>query len=143
MKVFLDANVLLDVLMAREPFARESARVWALAETGRIEGLVSAVSFTTVYYVTRRTRSRDRAAEAMRILRDVFAVVPCDEGVLNRAIDAGLEDFEDAVQYFSAVAAGAEWIVTRDVAGFPGEGPGVVTPGGFWAVGGVGLEGPR
>jgi predicted nucleic acid-binding protein len=50
MKVFIDTNVLFDVLAKREPFFADSAAIWTLAETGKVEGLVSAVSFTNIFY---------------------------------------------------------------------------------------------
>ncbi len=67
--IFLDTNVLLDVLLAREPFLQHSQRLWSLAERGRIQAAVSAVSFLNVYYIVRRLASRPQADRAVRGLR--------------------------------------------------------------------------
>ena len=59
------------------------------------------------------------ADKTMRLLRDIFSTVPLDGQILDQAIDAGFGDFEDAIQYFSAIRAGADCIVSRDASAFP------------------------
>lgn len=119
MNVFVDTNVLLDVLAKRARFYDDSVAIWTLAEQRRICGMVSAISFTNIYYVVRKLRSRRVALRTMTQLRDTFTPVACDEQILNQAIDAGFDDFEDAVQYFSALRGDASCLVTRDAGDFP------------------------
>ena len=69
----------------------------------------------------------------LEILRGVFKPVACDADVVSLAIDADLTDFEDAVQYFSALASGAEAIVTRNTNHFPSDKLLVATPSAFLA----------
>ena len=133
MRVLVDTNVLLDVLGRREPFWPQAARVWTLAETGRLRACVSAISYNNTYYIVRRWGGRARAKDALRLLRDVFDAVDLTRKVLNQAMDAALADFEDAIQYFSALHAGADVIITRDPGDFPRAGPAVLTPGEFLA----------
>ena len=121
MRTFIDTNVLRDVLAARDPFYDDSAIVWSLAEEGRIEGQVSAVSFKDLFYLLRKWGDTDSAREAVVLVRDAFTPVACDALVINQAIDSGLADFEDAVQYFSAIHAEADCIVTRNPDDFPAE----------------------
>jgi predicted nucleic acid-binding protein len=134
MKVFCDTNVLLDVLALRVPFYEDSARLWSLAEAGRIEGVISAISPTTVFYVIRRLADRRKAWQAMRLLRDVFSASAVDQQILNQAVDAGMQDFEDAVQLFSALRAGAVALVTRDPKHYPADHIPIQTPAEFLAV---------
>ncbi len=119
MRAFLDTNVLLDVLAERMPFYEHSSAVWSLAENGTIEGLVSAFSFTTVFYIVRKWGTADVARDALLALREVFAPAGCDATVINRAIDSELGDFEDAVQYFTAIRAEVDCLLTRDPDDFP------------------------
>ncbi len=133
MKVFVDTNVLLDVLAKREPFYGDSARIWSLAERGRIEAQVSVISFNNVYYVVRRAANRQAAETALRLMRNVFKAVPLDAQVLSQAIDSGFSDFEDAIQFHSAVYAGAGSLVTRDADHFPTEALPVLSPAEFLA----------
>ncbi len=133
MNVFIDTNVLLDVLAKREPFYDDSARVWTLAEHGKISGLVSVLSFSNIYYIVRRLRNRLAADRAMQLLRNTFHPVPCDAQVLHQAMDAGMADFEDAIQYFSALHAGAESLVSRNPGHFPRADLPILTPAEFLA----------
>ena len=133
MNVFLDTNVLMDVLLERRPFVAESRKVWFLAERGKVAGLVSALSFPNIYYVVRKMLGGDTAASMMTLLRDTFTAVPLDEQVLNQAIDAKFSDFEDAIQYYSALRADAECLLTRNVNHFPDSGLRVLSPDEFLA----------
>jgi predicted nucleic acid-binding protein len=119
MKVFFDTNVLIDVVAQRAPFYADSARVWSLAETGKVAGMVSAISFTNIFYIVRKLKGEKTARTALTLLRMNFRAVACDEQALKLAIDADISDFEDAVQYVSALRAGADCIVSRNPSHFP------------------------
>lgn len=118
MRVLFDTNVLLDVLGMRQPHYRDSIRAWNAAESGAIAGLVSADSFTTVFYVMRQASSAERAKQGLALKLETFEVVAIDESVIRDALASPFADFEDAAQYHAAVAAGADGIVTRDATGF-------------------------
>ena len=133
MKVFVDTNVLLDVLAKREPFYEDAARIWSLAERGRIEAQISVISFNNVYYVVRRGADRQAAEKALRLMRNVFMPVPLNAQVLSQAIDAGFSDFEDAIQFHSAVYAEAGCLITRDADHFPATAFPVLSPAEFFA----------
>jgi predicted nucleic acid-binding protein len=131
--VFVDTNVLLDVLLSRQPFVEDAQRVWSLAERGQIQGAVSAASFLNVYYVVRRLASRQQAERAVRGMRAIFQVVPVDREIIDQAIDARSADFEDAVQNACAVRAGAACIVTRDERHFARSSIPAIAPDAFLA----------
>ncbi len=128
MDVFFDTNVLIDVLAKRQPFYPDSARLWTLAEQGRVKGFISVISFNNIYYVVRKLCTRRMADRMMVLLRDTFTPVPLDKQILDQAIDAGLKDLEDAIQYFSAIRAGVACIVSRDAKTFPTSDLPVLTP---------------
>jgi predicted nucleic acid-binding protein len=133
MNVFLDTNVLMDVLLERQPFALDAQRLWFLAERGKIEGAVSALSFANVYYVVRKTRGHDFALAMLKAMRDTFRIVGCDEQILQQAIDARFSDFEDAVQYFSALRMDAACMVSRNPGHFPKSSIPIFTPHDFFS----------
>lgn len=133
MRVFVDTNVLLDVLAERKPHYDASAAVWLLAESGRLDAAVAAVSFTNCWYLVRRFGGAAAAGKALRLLRDVFRPVDLTAQILNQAIDARLDDFEDAVQYHSAVQARAKCLLTRNVDHFPRTPIPVLSPAEFLA----------
>jgi len=104
----------LDILAKREPFYAASAEVWSLVESGAIQGCISAISFNNIYHVIRKTAGKRNADKALRILRDIFVPVAPDTLILNQAIDSTMNDFEDAIQFHSAIRAGADCLITRD-----------------------------
>ena len=129
MRALVDTNVLLDVLGRREPHWTQASQIWTLAETGRLEACISAISYNNVYYIVRKWGGKERAESALRLLRDVFATVDLPQKVLLQAMDARLQNFEDATQYFSAIHAGADTILTRNTEDFPRAGPTAMMPG--------------
>jgi predicted nucleic acid-binding protein len=133
LKAFIGTNVLLDVLLKREEFHDDSAAVWTLAESGKIRGMISPVSVTNVYYIVRRLCDHRTAMEGARLLRDAFVLVKCDERAITQAIDAGFKDLEDGVQYFCAVQAGAQCIISRDPGDFGRSDLPVLSPAEFLA----------
>ena len=133
MNVFLDTNVLIDVFLERNPFLADSQKVWFLAERGRIKGFVSALTFPNIFYVARRLRGPEAAGAMMTMLRDTFVPVSLDAQILNQAIDAGFSDFEDAIQYFSALRADVDCLLTRNPSHFPVKNLAVLTPEDFLA----------
>jgi hypothetical protein len=96
-------------------------------------GLVSALSFPNIYYVARKALGAEAALSMMSLLRDTLAAVPLDEQILNQAMDAKFPDFEDAIQYFSALRADAECLLTRNPDHFPRSRLRVLSPTEFLA----------
>lgn len=128
MTAFIDTNVLLDVLACRKPFHAAASRIWTLAERGSVRAFVSAISFNNIYYITRKASGKERADQALRLLRDVFEVVPVDARILNLAMDDRIADFEDAMQFHSAVQSRVRHLVTRDPDDFPGGTITIISP---------------
>lgn len=119
MILFVDTNVILDVFIRRQPFYEDSSCIWTLCETGKITGFVSALSLPNVFYVLRRAQGYKAAKKGMGFMRDVFSIVPLDAQITNQAIDADIKDFEDAIQFFSALRAGADSLITRNTKDYP------------------------
>jgi predicted nucleic acid-binding protein len=127
-KIFLDTNILLDVILRRNEFYEQSAKVWADCETRKIQGFVSAISLNNTQYVLRKRVSQGTVLEYVRFVMDIFTIVPLDEMILRLAVDFPHKDFEDAIQTFSAVQAKADCIVTRDRQHFSGDYLPVLSP---------------
>jgi predicted nucleic acid-binding protein len=128
MRLFLDINVVLDVLADREPCVEHSAAVLTSLDGTEIEGLIAAHSVTTLYYLTSRHLGHKRAVTALIELPEHLSVTPLDEDILLRALSLGWDDVEDAVQGISAQRAEADFIVTRNPADFEAASVPVVTP---------------
>lgn len=118
MRVLFDTNVLLDVLLNREPFVHASSRLLARVERRQIEGMISATSVTTIDYLVGKAVGRDRAAEAVRALLSMCSIATVDRVVLELALVAGFRDFEDAVLHEAGRIAGADVLVSRNEGDF-------------------------
>ena len=118
MKVLFDTNVVLDVLLEREPHVEAAAKLFALVDNGRINGWICATTATTIFYIAARSFGRRRARDQVHGLLGLFEVAPVDKDVLDGALAIDFPDHEDAVLHEAARAAGATVIVTRDRDGF-------------------------
>ena len=112
--VFVDTDVILDLLARRDPFYPHAARLFSQAERGTLKACVSALSFANLFYILRKETSGRRATEILKLFREVVTVLPVDDGIVSNALNAGFADFEDAVQYHAALAAKVPIIVTRN-----------------------------
>lgn len=119
MRVLVDTNIVLDFLLQREPFFQDTEPLFQAIDVGEIVGYVTATTLTDIFYISRRhTRNVEKARQAISEMLTAMMICPVDRVVLESAFNSGLDDFEDAVQIFSAVTQGLEAIVTRDARGF-------------------------
>lgn len=128
MRLFIDLNVVLDVLTRREPWFEHSAAVLSLINGMDREGYVAAHSVTTLEYLLSKHQGRGRAAAALIDLLALVRAVDVGHETLLQALSLGWSDFEDAVQAVCALASNADYLVTRDPRGFPALSIPVVTP---------------
>ncbi len=118
MKVLVDTNVILDVLLKRHPFGESALRIFALVETGEIAGYLCGTTVTTIYYIVRKNLGVDVARKCLSSLLKLFEIAPVNRPVLLDALTLDFGDFEDAVLHESARAISADGIITRDIADF-------------------------
>lgn len=114
MNVLFDTNVILDVLLEREPFVDTASKLFALVDNGRIKGSICATTVTTIFYITAKDFGSRRARDQVHGLLGLFEIAPVDRDVLDGALDVDFPDYEDAVLHEAARAVGATAIVTRD-----------------------------
>lgn len=118
MRVLLDTNVVLDVLLRRGDWVSQGEVVWQESVAGRLEGCITASSLTDVFYIARRLAGQDRARQAIRECLDALTVLSVGREDLECAYGLAATDFEDAVQISATIRAGLDAIVTRDPSGF-------------------------
>jgi predicted nucleic acid-binding protein len=114
LKIILDTNVVLDVLLERKPFAGPAAEIFALAEQSEIDATLCATTITTVDYLLNQSLPEKDARQALWKLLGLFEVASVNRLVIERALRSRIRDFEDAVLDESGQLAGAECIVTRN-----------------------------
>lgn len=128
MNLFIDTNVIIDVVARRPQFYEASAAILTLLEKDKFEGFVSAISFNNIHYIIRKQGGKTKAKHAIHTLLTTFDIVSLDDRIITRAIDADFNDFEDGIQFFSAVRCNADYLISRNVRDFPHDDIPVLTP---------------
>lgn len=113
-KIFLDTNIVIDFLGERELLYEASAKIVTLADQKKVKVFTSPTSITTVYYILSKFESSKTALEKIRKFKLLCDISIMDNEVVEKAIHSGFKDFEDAMQYFSAIASNCELIITRN-----------------------------
>lgn len=128
-KLFLDTNVIIDVLVRLEEFFLASANILELGATGRCHLYATALSFINGLYISRRTLGSVVALEHIKVLRNFVDVSPMGKREFDQALLIEGKDVEDNLQYCSALASHCNAIITRNKKDFPQNGPiAVFTP---------------
>ncbi len=128
-KLLVDTNVILDLLAKREPFYDSAAKLFSLADKKKVILSISSLTFANTNYVLTRLKSADKSREILRRFRVLVKVLSIDDKVVDLALnDNNFKDFEDGLQYYSAIENGQEIIITRDLSGFKESHIPVMTP---------------
>lgn len=128
MKVLLDTNIIVDDALEREPFWETSEQVLLLVEQRQVEGYISASTFGDLYYIIRKARGRDWTLNYLMQLVTFCQVATVERDAINMALAANFKDFEDAIQYSSAVINNLDAIITRNAQDFLVTIPRILTP---------------
>jgi len=113
--VFLDCNVILDLLAVRRPFYQVAAKVFMEIQKGGLEAYTSPIIFGTLFYLLSKEHGEKKALEHLRKLRALLQVVTVTEVTVDESLNSDFADFEDALQYHAAKAEGIQFLVTRNV----------------------------
>lgn len=129
MKIMCDTNIIIDVLLEREPFIENSYKVLKLCEEHKIEGFVSASSVTDIYYLVRKyTHSMELAYRAVGKLLEIVKVCAVTNNDVLIAFQKKAKDFEDCLVATCAKSIHCDYIVTRNKKDFEGLGIPAITP---------------
>ncbi len=134
MRALVDTNVFLDVLLARKGLVEESQQVLDWFESRPGNGWIAWHTLSNLYYVGWKTAGREKALAAIDEILGAFEVCPVSSTEARRARNLGMADFEDALQASAAVAARAEYIVTRNTRDFRKSPVKSLTPRAFLAL---------
>lgn len=118
MRILFDTNVLLDVLLFRDPWYQEGYTLWKFHDQSKISGYVTATTVTDIFYVCRRFATIEGAFAAVRTCLTAFPVIAVGREELERALKLTGKDFEDNLQMVCADLSDLEAIVTRNPSDF-------------------------
>jgi predicted nucleic acid-binding protein len=116
--VLFDTNVVLDLLLDREPFSQDAARCFSLVESGEIEGWLCASTVTTLHYLIKKSLGTGKAIDRVSLILSLFEIAPVNKSVLESALRLPFKDFEDAVLHEASRDSDVDVIVTRNIADF-------------------------
>lgn len=115
-KLLIDTNIVIDLLAKREPHYAGSAALFSLADKKQIRLSVSSLTFANTNYILLKARSAKETKSILRKFRLIADVLPLDDKIIGLALnDSDFEDFEDGLQYFTAIENGQDCIITRNL----------------------------
>ncbi|MDF5733021.1 MAG: PIN domain-containing protein [Rhizonema sp. PD38] len=128
MTVLIDTNIIVDLALDRDLFFKDSEQVLRFVERQEIEGYLSASTFSDLYYIIRKTKSNTWTLQFLQRMATFCQVATVDQAVISMALTTNFKDFEDAVQYSTAVLNHFDAIITRNSSDFPVTIPRIMTP---------------
>jgi predicted nucleic acid-binding protein len=132
MKVLIDTNIILDVLLDRQPYSQDSAKIVVLSEKGIIESYVSASAITDIYYITQKTyKDTQTTIGLIKKIVQIVSIATITEDNICRALELEWTDFEDSVQYIVGESISADYLITRNACDFSNSSIKIVTPSSF------------
>lgn len=115
MRLLIDTNVVLDVLLKRQPFFEDGVKVLKLSAREDVEEFVSASAITDIYYIANRNlKDKEKVRELLQMLLKVVSVAAVSAKEINMALESEWNDFEDSVQYSVAALNEMDGLVTRN-----------------------------
>lgn len=118
MVLLIDTNIVLDVLLNRPEFVKDSSMIWKLCETEQAKGYISTLTYANMMYVMRKQLTPDQIEDVYRKLNLIFEFADFSPAVLDRAVSMKWKVFEDAVQSATAEHIHADYIITRNLKDF-------------------------
>ena len=118
MNVFLDTNVVIDFMGEREGFFESASAIFSMIEDKTIRASVSALTIINCAYILKKAYCKEVMLDKVDILCHMLDVMPIEKSQLQSAIRMKPYDYEDAVQYLSALPHHPDVIITRDKKGF-------------------------
>jgi len=134
MKILIDTNIFLDVILFRDQHYENSAKVWSLVSEKNISGYISAISINNLHYILLKQKDRTSVGELVSQLLDEFEIVPLTKSLLLEAKKMDKNDLEDMIQFVSARRSGCDHLITRNAKDFPEEKISIVEPADFMEI---------
>lgn len=127
-KIFIDTDIILDFMIAREPFAVDAARIFSLAEQNKINLCTTGLVFSNAYYILRKLASHKKVIEKLTQLTKFIGIIGLSETAVINALSSNFNDFEDALQHYAALSEKVTIIITRNIKDYKNSELAVLTP---------------
>ena len=112
--IFIDTDIILDLLTQRKPHYLFAARLFELIEDNKVVAFTSPIILANIYYISARLTSHKKALDNIRKLISFLKIITVDEQIMTLALNSNFKDFEDSIQYYAAKKHGLSILVTRN-----------------------------
>ena len=130
-KILLDTNIILDLLACRMPYYTEAAELFSLADKKEIKLSISSLCLADTHYILSKQNPEMEVRKILRKFKVLVNVLPLDDKITDLALNSEFRDFEDAIQYYTAIENDQELIITRNHPDFKDSKIPVMTAGEF------------
>ncbi len=134
-KIYIDTDVILDVVFDRKPFFYDSQKILSLIEKNCFIGFTSSLILANCYYIVSSNKNENVAAKTISKLRSILAILPFTDKEIGESLNSKIKDFEDGIQYFIAINNGLDTIITRNISDFKNVDINVFMPNDFLNLG--------
>jgi len=133
-KIFLDTDIVYDLLAKREPHFEAAAAIFSMIERNECTAYISSLSFSHLHYFLRKLRGRNESIVILQKLKVLVRILAVDEKVIDLSLLSDFSDFEDAIQYNAALIEEVDYIVTRNIRDYRKSKIDAVTPDEFISI---------
>ena len=127
-KIFVDTNILLDLLFQRRGFFLDAKRLFNYSKSRNIDIFISAISINTIYYLLQKKFTKEHSKHLLEYIYDITDILPFDENIIFLAHQSSFKDLEDAFQYFTAKEHNNPLLITRNLKDFTVDDLSVLSP---------------
>jgi predicted nucleic acid-binding protein len=117
-KILVDTNIVLDLLAKREEFWQEAQELFTLSDQKKVKLFVSSLTFANTYYLLSKNLKIENARKILRKFKVLVEVLPMDDKIIDLSLDSDFKDFEDAIQYHTAIENNLDLVITRNLKDF-------------------------
>ena len=117
-RILVDTNIIIDLLTKRQDFYIAASELFTLADKKEIKLAISSLTFANTFYMLSKELNDAKAKEILRKFKLLVQVLPMDDKIIDLSLNSEFRDFEDAIQYFTAIENNLEIIITRNLKDF-------------------------
>ncbi|MCD4682508.1 MAG: PIN domain-containing protein [Bacteroidales bacterium] len=117
-KILVDTNIIIDLLTKRKEFYKPASWLFTLSDNNELELAISSLTFANTYYMLSKELDSGKAKEILRKFKLLVKILPMDDKIIDLSLNSDFKDFEDAIQYYTAIENKLDMIITRNLKDF-------------------------
>ena len=114
MRLFIDSDIILDLLTERVPHFKSAAQLFLSIQTGKHEAYSSAIVFVNLHYILRKQLGKEKTLTLLRKLKLLITILPTSDKAIENSLNSNFRDYEDSVQYYTALEHSIDALITRN-----------------------------